>query len=482
MSRPKRLHPVAIIFNMAKDVKELLFPFVIALIIPGKSIGLAGYIQWMIAGVVCIFFITLAVLKWIRFTYKVEHGELKIESGIFFRKNRYIRFERIHSIDVSEGIIQRLFGLVKVSIETAGGTQAEAVLSAIRKEEAVRLNEQLLEAKRNKTVVELEFREEQSPNKMTTLVYKQTFLELFLMSATSGAVGVILSGMAAFASQFDEMIPFERVFGSSKVMLELGIYVLIGLACIGIILVYIVAIIMMMLKYADFTVEKIGDELVISRGLFEKRQLTIPLKKVQGIRIVESIIRQPLGFATVYLEYAGGSLAEKESLKVMLFPLIKKKKLQENLERFIPNYLSDLSLNHLPSRAYSRYVFRKWLYYAPVIVACIYFLSPWGYTTLLLLPIGCGWAYLQYREVGWNITGSQLTIRSRFVSKQTLLVHKNKIQSIKSSTSWIQNRKQLTTISALVKSGVTFREGEIKDVDAKDFTRIHVWFLTKKSS
>ena len=78
---------------------------------------------------------------------------------VFVRKNRYIRFERIHSVDVSEGIIQRLFGLVKVNIETAGGSKAEAVLSAIRKEEAERLSEHLLEAKRNKNVIEREINE-----------------------------------------------------------------------------------------------------------------------------------------------------------------------------------------------------------------------------------------------------------------------------------------------------------------------------------
>ena len=192
-------------------------------------------------------------------------------------------------------------------------------------------------------------------------MYKQTFLELFLMSATSGAVGVVLSGMVAFVSQFDEMIPFERLFGQSKEMLELGTFLLISLAIAGIILVYVAAILSMMLKYAHFTVEKKEDELVISRGLLEKRQLTIPLKKIQGIRILENVVRQPLGYATVYLEYAGGSVTEKESLTVMLFPFVKKKGIQEKLELLIPDYVVNLPLTPLPARAYPRYVFHQCL-------------------------------------------------------------------------------------------------------------------------
>jgi putative membrane protein len=481
MFNSKRLHPIAIIVNIFKTIKDLIFPIVFFTFLPGQDNGFPEYIRWLVLSVFSLIVIAIAIVGWLRFTYRVEDGELKIESGVFVRKNRYIRFERIHSIDVSQGIIQQLFGLVKISIETAGGSQAEAVLSAIRKEEAERLNQYFLEAKRSKHVTE-EVNEEQIEETIPSFVYKQTFSELFLMSATSGAVGVVLSGIVAFLSQFDEFIPFERLFGQSKAVLELGTFLLIGFAVIGIILVYIAAIISMMLKYTHFTVEKKEAELIISRGLLEKRQLTIPLKKIQGIRIVENLVRQPLGYATVYLEYAGGSVAEKESLTVMLFPFVKKKNVQEKLEQLIPDYVADLPLNSLPVRAYPRYVFRQWIIFAPIIIVCIYFWRPWGYSSLFLLLIGLGWAYLQYKATGWNITGTQLTLRSRFISKQTLLMHKNKIQSIESRTSRPQKQKRLTTISALIKSGIALREGKIRDVEAKDFITVQTWFLPNKRS
>lgn len=480
MSEPKRLHPIAILLNVFKSIKDLIVPIVFFTVLPGGGTGFSGSIRGLIFGGICLIVIAIAVIGWLRFTYRVEDGELKIESGTFVKKNRYIRFERIHSVDVSEGIIQRLFGLVKINIETAGGSKAEAVLSAIRKEEAERLSEHLLEAKRNKNVIEREINDKQIDHEIPTVMYKQTFLELLLMSATSGAVGVVLSGMVAFVSQFDEMIPFERLFGQSKEMLELGTFILISFAIAGVFLVYVAAILSMMLKYAHFTVEKKEDELVISRGLLEKRQLTIPLKKIQGIRILENVVRQPLGYATVYLEYAGGSVTEKDSLSVMLFPFVKKKGIQEKLELLIPGYVVNVPVTPLPARAYPRYVFRILIFLIPIVIACVYFLHPWGFASLLLVAIGFGWAYLRYRAAGWNITGLQLTIRSRFISKQTLLMYKTKIQSIESSTSWVQNQKQLTTISVLVKSGVTYIEGKVKDVEAKDFSRIQAWFLKKE--
>ncbi|MDQ7862815.1 PH domain-containing protein [Peribacillus frigoritolerans] len=59
-----------------------------------------------------------------------------------------MKFDRIHSIDISEGIIQRVFSLVKLNIETAGGSQADAVLSAISKSDADRINAFISEEKK----------------------------------------------------------------------------------------------------------------------------------------------------------------------------------------------------------------------------------------------------------------------------------------------------------------------------------------------
>ena len=60
-------------------------------------------------------------------------------------------------------------------------------------------------------------------------------------------------------------------------------------------------------EICNFTVKKVEDDLIISRGLLEKRQMTIPLNRIQGILISENFIRQPLGLASVYMESAGGS-------------------------------------------------------------------------------------------------------------------------------------------------------------------------------
>ncbi|MGE7907979.1 PH domain-containing protein [Peribacillus sp. NPDC094092] len=481
MSEPKRLHPIAVLLNIIKSIKELVIPFLLVVVIPGKNEGIPGWIQPLVIAVIIFFIIGNAFLQWLRFTYRMEEGEFRIESGVFVRKKRYIKFDRIHSIDISEGIIQRIFSLVKLNIETAGGSQADAVLSAICKNDADRINSFISEEKNAKNPFDKDEVEDDEYTAKSSAVFKQTLPQLFVMAATSGAVGVFLSGAIAFISQFDEMIPFERIFKDYEDFIEMGTIILTLFALVALLVVYILATLSMVIKYASFTVMKTDEEIVISRGLLEKRQLTIPIHKIQGIRIMENLIRKPLGLATVYIEYAGGSMEDKESLSIMLFPLIRKKHLHEKILEVLPVYETTTEMTPIPKRALSRYMFRKFLYLIPIMGALVWFFRPWGYLSLLLVPLAIFWAYMQYRDAGWSIEGNLLLLSSRFFSKQTLIMQRSRIQSISYKKSWFQNRKELATISASIKSGITSRVGLVADVEEKDCLIIKSWYLPKKA-
>jgi putative membrane protein len=71
----------------------------------------------VVYGDIHYFVSVIGIFSWLRFSYRVEDGELRIESGVFIRKKRYIPFERIQSLDFSEGIFQQFFGLVKVRVK-----------------------------------------------------------------------------------------------------------------------------------------------------------------------------------------------------------------------------------------------------------------------------------------------------------------------------------------------------------------------------
>ncbi|MBM9839715.1 PH domain-containing protein, partial [Rhodococcus hoagii] len=65
-------------------------------------------------------------------------------------------------------------------------------------------------------------------------------------------------------------------------------------------------------KYANFQIIKKEQELVISRGIIEKHQVTIPLRKIQAIKIKENIIRQLFGFVTVSILARAAATGKKK--------------------------------------------------------------------------------------------------------------------------------------------------------------------------
>lgn len=476
MSEPKRLHPITAVLNALKSLKELIIPFFAFVVFGSKGTGMV--LLPVIGGAVVIALILLfGIISWLRYTYRVEENELRIEFGIFVRKKRYIPFERIQSLDLSEGIFHRPFGLVKVKVETAGssGTDgAEATLTAISKEEAAAIQEVLQNIKSGGMKEQLD--EEISSVTNEEVLYKISMKELILLASTSGGVGVVISAVVAFFAQFDELIPYETVFHELEEFITNGIIFVTLIVFLGLLLAWVIAVIGMMLKYADFTLKKVGDDLIISRGLLEKKQLTIPLNRIQGIRISENLIRQPLGYASVYIESAGGSAANVESAAVIILPFIQKKKIRGIVEGNIGDYRLTSEFHAAPRRSIHRYIFRGVIGVLPIIIALIFFFKLWGLLSLLLLPLSAVWSYLKYRDAGWNLMDNQLVLSYRSFIKHTVFMKKNKIQSLSMKKSFFQNKKDLATIEATVMSGIGGAGGKVLDLEEKDVSELYRWY------
>lgn len=471
MFEPKRLHPIVIVLTIGKRLKDTIFSFIALIFIwnRGGKLLLFGAIAIAMAAIVLT-----SILSWLRYTYRLEQNELRIEYGIFIRKKRYIPLERIQSLDISEGILQRLCGMVKVKIETAGGSgtdEAEAVLAAISQEEA-RYIQEYVAAVKNPVVQEADSVQEIPRH----TVYKITPAQLILLSLTSGGVGVVISAVLAFFSQLDDLIPYRRIFRGVEQWAVSNLIIIVLLVFGGFVAAWVIALIGTMLKYANFNVIKTEHDLVISQGLLEKRQITIPLTRIQAIRINENIVRQWLGYGSVMVESAGGSASNQEGSKVLLLPLVKIDTIQDILGPYLTDYQLSSSFNPVPKRAMLRYVFRSWIMIVPVVASAIFFLKVWGLLSLAVLAWFTFWGILKYKDAGWKLEEQQLNLRYRKIVRSTVYIKKNKIQSLEMKESYFQKRKELGSLEAFVKVGFGGAGGTIIDMDRKDVKKVYSWF------
>ncbi len=336
-----KLHPISAIINFVKGLKELIIP--IAIILLSRFIRTSEELNFwtdllplLIIGVPVIFYLIFGIIKWWTFIYWFEDDELRVEYGLFVKKKRYIPFERVQSLNYKEGIFHQLFGLVQVMVETAGSTNGkpEVELTAITKEAAKRIEDEMDKAKNHlqseverKSVVLNDGLVSEPSGKV---IHKMSKKDLLVLATTSNSIGVVLAGIAAILGQFSEYIPYDFIFEEIRAFIQFGVVIILFVIIVCLLLAWLLSIAMTFLSYYNFSVMKESERMVVTRGLLEKKKVSIPLNRVQAIKIVENPLRQIFGYASVVVESAGGTAGEKDK-KMILFPLIKE-------ETVIPNF------------------------------------------------------------------------------------------------------------------------------------------------
>ena len=78
-----------------------------------------------------------------RLRYLVDEGGLRIRRGVLWRKVIWIPISRVQHTDVSQGPVQRSFGLAKLTVHTAGTEGASISLAGLEHGTATRLCDHL---------------------------------------------------------------------------------------------------------------------------------------------------------------------------------------------------------------------------------------------------------------------------------------------------------------------------------------------------
>ncbi|MDZ5713157.1 PH domain-containing protein [Jeotgalibacillus haloalkalitolerans] len=481
MSEEKRLHPITAVMNALKTLKEAFIPIVILVFLNrGEAESILDYLPFFIMGGMIILFIFLGVIKWWRFKYWIEEGELRIEQGLFVKKKRYIPFERIQSLNYTEGVLHRPLKLVKIKVETAGSSSnldSEAELTAITKPEADELNRIISAAKKKlKEEGTVEGEEVVEPQPEEHILYKMSPKDLIVMATTSGGAGVVIGGILIFLSQFGEVIPYEAVFTELVEFVEAGFLLAGMIAVLVFFIAWLIAVGLTFLRYAHFTVKLVEKDIVITRGLLEKKQTTVPLKRIQGITFDQNVMREPFGYTSVTIESAGGSVLEKDSNAIRLLPMIREKETYAILNRILPDYHWKTEFTGVPKRALKRYIFWKMLFSLVIIGPVTYFFFPLGLLSLILIPLAAILGWWQYKTAGWSASRDQLTLKFRGISKQIVYMKKKRIQSLEWTQTYFQRRGDVATIHSTIKSYTSGSHSSIPHISKEDAELMMDWY------
>ena len=475
MSEQKRQHPFMILLGALNSVIYLLFPLGILLVqnIFDNGLGdVAGSLIMFIATITAflIFFLLFHTLKWAFYTYRYEEGYLHIKTGIIFKKERSIKQERVQTVNIRTGILQRLLGLASLKVETAGGgTESELSLTAVKMEEAYRIKNSLEDPDSGLTPYYNGVRTEEGE------VYRISFLELFLAGATSGRFLVLFSLIAAAFSQLYPYVPeafweylLEQVTSTATATVLLVTAFLLLLS-------WGVSTLAFMVQYANFTLHRQQDQLQVSWGLIEQKQLTVSLHRLQALSIQEGVLRQPLGRCAIIAEVAGGSSRDQDYI-TLLFPLLSTGELSKFLSRILPEYRLPHTWKSLPVRSCRRYLFRALALTMLVVLPLQWFSLPYGWTAFLLLIPAFFLGLSRYHAAGTSIDDGQVSFSFRNFNRYRVIMLRNHVQALQVSSNPFQRMRGLRSIRAFVLSLPAGKEFQVTDLDFQEAQRLWKWY------
>ena len=447
-SKPLKLHPAAIGVLALAALRDAALPIVILLFtaVAGSG-GLdtaalergALYLVIGVAGASLMGFV-----RWRTTSYAVDERGIHWQSGLVRKKSTTVPLGRIQGLDTVAGPVQRLFGVVAVNVQTAGGgAKGEIVLEALGPGAVERLRE-AVRARRPEVA-------DAAP--AGGLPERRLSRRDGLVAAlTAGQLGVILPVLAVGSQLLtqvfgdpDDVEEAARLVPDSVGDWELALGGLLLLA-------WALSVAGSLVAFAGFAVTRDGERLRIRRGLLQRSEAAVPVRRVHGVRVVEGLLRRPFGLCTLRVEVAG--YAAEASAARTLFPLLRRGDVEPFLAELLPELADDPSgLAAPPQRAARRYVLPGALAGAVLGgVACFVFpdATPWP---LLAAPLLAFDGWLDYRAAGWRLRDGRLAMSSRRLAWSTLLAPAARLQQHAIAQNPLQRRAGLADLAVAVGKG-----------------------------
>ncbi|CAL9303089.1 MULTISPECIES: PH domain-containing protein [Streptomyces] len=219
--------------------------------------------------------------------FAVTETELRIRTGLVFRRTAHIRLERVQAIDITQPLLARVAGVAKLKLDVIG-TDKKDELAFLGADEARALRAELL-ARAAGFAPETAHEVGEAPSRQLLRVPPRVLaMSLVLSGATWGslAAALIVPPVLWVATEsvwtvLATALPLLGAAGASSVGRFVGEY--------------------------DWTVGESPDGLRLDHGLLDRAHETVPPGRVQTVRIVEPLLWRRRGWVRVELDVAGSS-------------------------------------------------------------------------------------------------------------------------------------------------------------------------------
>lgn len=264
-------------------------------------------------------------LSWWFTHFAVTETELRIRTGLLFRRTAHIRLDRLQAVDVTQPLLARVAGVTKLKLDVIG-TDKKDELAYLGEDEARALRAELL-ARAAGFAPETAHEVGEAPVR-----------QLLHVPAGFLAVSLVLTGATWGSLAAALVVPPFLWFATHSVwtVLATGVPLLgaAGASSVG-----------RFVGEYDWTVGESPDGLRIDHGLLDRTHETVPPGRVQTVRIVEPLLWRRRGWVRVELDVAGSSNS-------VLVPVAPREVAESVIARVLPGVTVPSALSRPPRRAW----------------------------------------------------------------------------------------------------------------------------------
>lgn len=269
---------------------------------------------WILGGIVGLTVLAtiMTSLAWRKKAYALTPSGVHLRHGVFVKHHRHVRWDRIHSVEIEQKLLPRLFGLGSIEVDSASGASSDLEIGLLRRDDCVRLRQEILQ-----TAARIRGGDDTPGNSLVSeaplahdsdvvfqlsrsrligqTVVSTTMVSSLAVIATLVAITLISGEVVTFAAIVALLAPLKRLWSEFS-------------------------------GWWDLTVTDENDTLRISRGLTSTQNYSIFPGRVQAVKLSQPVLWRLFGWWRVTILFTGSAnmadmVAEADNMRIRHMPI-----------------------------------------------------------------------------------------------------------------------------------------------------------------
>lgn len=489
MTKAKRYHPLLILFDLLKLIKNAIF-FVIYLFVikSGSDSTFIKYGRLIFILAVGITIISI-ILKWFTHKYKLDDRSFHLYKGLFSKSELTIPFSKIQNVNRHTSLFHRIFKVTSISFE-AGMTSEDAAVKfeIISQTEADRMEAHATSAICDDIDLSSNEVDVNKVNSNRTIHFKPTKKDILKASFTSRSFLVLIPLIGSFYFKVNEIFhveeEVEEIFSfimSSWWIIMISIIVLvIASVTFGIVQTF--------LRFGKYEISSDHDCIYITKGVINETAFSISIEKVQAIEIKQSPMKRLLGLVEVKLTSAGSLSSGENTLEInSLYPFLPIKRAYEMVSEILPSYEVTQKMTRLPKKSFWVRMLKPSWFWIIATVGLFYFKptvlkveEAWWILSAVLLIIIVVSRLLDFLNTRYILNEHFIQFKTGSLTTSLFVSKRDKVIEVKVTRNMFQKLLGLATIGTINRAKPVQHAG-IDDVPVQLAASFYKWYMGRRN-